>query len=456
MNVAVILAGGSGVRFGDCLPKQFLKLAGKSVIEHTIQVFQRHEEIDEIAVVCHPDYMDWVETLVNREQLTKVGKVLAGGKERSDSSMVAIRAYEKMKDVKLLFHDAVRPLLDRRIISDCLDALEKVNAVDVAIPSADTIIKTSDKFIVDIPDRNSLEAGQTPQGFSLNVIKNAYEIGLKDPDFKVTDDCGVVRKYLPSEPIFVVKGSPRNIKLTYEEDLFLADKLFQLKTKELVGELNLESLKGKVIVVFGGSSGIGLEMVELAKVHGATIYSFSRSQTQTDIADPIAVKEALRLVNEREGQIDYVVNSAAVLSKQPLMHLSDAEVDNLVGINYLGAVHVARSAFDYLKESAGSLLFFTSSSYTRGRMNYALYSSAKAGVVNLVQALSDEWDAFDIRVNCINPERTKTPMRVENFGIEDPSTLLTPKRVAQKALCVLLAKDITGEIVDVRREDIIS
>ena len=103
-----------------------------------------------------------------------------------------------------------------------------------------------------------------------------------------------------------------------------------------------------------------------------------------------------------------------------------------------------------MKESKGALLLYTSSSYTRGRALYSLYSSSKAAIVNFVQALSEEWFEHGIRVNCINPERTKTPMRIQNFGNEPENTLLDPKVVATVSVNTLLSR-MTGEVVDVKR-----
>src|SRR5699024_7431737 len=97
----------------------------------------------------------------------------------------------------------------------------------------------------------------------------AYDLALQDPQFTTTDDCGVVVKYLPDVEIFVVPGEESNFKITYKEDSFLLDKLFQLKTTNLNPNYNLDDLKDKVIVIFGGSSGIGAEMVNIAKKAGA-------------------------------------------------------------------------------------------------------------------------------------------------------------------------------------------
>ena len=154
----------------------------------------------------------------------------------------------------------------------------------------------------------------------------------------------------------------------------------------------------------------------------------------------------------RSGKIDYVVNTAGILSRQPLESMSDEEILNSIQVNYIGAVYVAKESFKYLKETKGMLLCFTSSSYTRGRSLYSLYSSSKAAIVNLVQALSEEWLPFGIQVNCINPERTRTPMRVQNFGLEPEDSLLDPYTVAVSSLVTLLS-DLTGDVIDVKRNN---
>ena len=115
----------------------------------------------------------------------------------------------------------------------------------------------------------------------------------------------------------------------------------------------------------------------------------------------------------------------------------------------MGAINVAKVAIRYLKESKGALLLFTSSSYTRGRALYSIYSSSKAAVVNFMQALSEELFEEKIRVNVINPARTNTRMRTEAFGKEPEKTLLSPKDVGKKSLEILLS-DITGQVIDVR------
>ena len=331
------------------------------------------------------------------------------------------------------------------------DALDVYQAIDVAVPATDTIIQVDaeGRFIENIPNRKFLRRGQTPQAFKQKTIKEAYQIALKDPDFVSSDDCGTVVKYLPNVKVFVVKGEESNMKLTYKEDSYLLDKLFQLRSTSVRDNANLSVLKGKVIAVFGGNSGIGAEIIDKAKSYGAIAYSFSRSTTGTDIADRNSVKDCLMKVSVEQGHIDYVVNSAAILVREPLVTMDRAVLDSMIRTNYDGMVNIAIESFPYLKQSHGQLLLYTSSSYTRGRALYSIYSSTKAAVVNFMQALAQEWDADGIRVNVMNPERTKTPMRIQNFGNEPENTLLDAATVADASLKTLIS-DLTGQVFDVR------
>ena len=451
-NIAIVLAGGVGSRLGLSTPKQFFKVAGKMVIEHTLDTFERNPHIDEIAVVSNPVYVSDVENIVLRNGWKKVKKILKGGKERYDSSLSAIHAYEGGEEVNLVFHDAVRPLVSQRIIDDVCEALKTYEAIDVTVPAVDTIIEAEGDHIASIPDRSRLQRGQTPQAFRLSVISEAYKRAFKDPDFKVTDDCGVVVKYMPEVPVHLVAGEESNMKLTYKEDTFLLDKLFQLRGSQAPETLDKNKLNERVAVVFGGSYGIGKDIVDELRNAGTRVHSFSRSLTKTDVGNRKDVARALKEVFDKEGQIDYVINTAGVLNKEPLCAMDYGIIQAAVQTNYMGTVNVAIEAYNYLKETQGQLIFFTSSSYTRGRAFYSIYSSTKAAIVNFVQAVAQEWESVGIRVNCINPERTKTPMRIKNFGIEPDDTLLRSEVVADATVRCLLA-DYTGQVIDVKRSN---
>lgn len=452
VTCAVVLAGGTGTRVGLGVPKQLIKVAGKSIIEHTLDCLQASEFIDEIHIVMSAPWIDTLASMLGN-RYSKLRNILPGGGTRNDSTRAALVSLGD-RECKVLFHDAVRPFVDERILFDCVTALDYHDAVDVVIESADTIVEISeDDAVVGIPDRSRLRRGQTPQGFLLSTIRKAYELAAANNFTGATDDCGVVLRFMPETRIAAVKGSEENIKITRPLDLITADRLFQLASHTLspAPEQNTRALAGKTVVIFGGSYGIGYAVSRGAEQLGANVESFSRSKTQTDIRDPEGIERALAQAEQASGRIDAVVIAAASLTKAALMELTTASLIEQVEVNLLSPALIAKAAGPYLEKTKGHLVFFTSSSYTRGRAEYSLYSAAKAGVVNLTQALADEWSQLGIKVNCINPERTDTPMRRSAFGDEPPESLLSATTVAQTVLDLILS-NYTGLVVDVRRE----
>ena len=229
LNIAVVLAGGSGQRFGAAIPKQFLPLAGRTVIEYSVDAFEQCDDIDEIAVVMHPDYLAQMQAIIDKNGWKKVKKLLQGGSERYFSTLAALNAYENTDHVNLIFHDAARPAVSQRIIKETVAALETHSAVAVAVPATDTIFEVTEDgdVITGIPNRKQLRCAQTPQAFRIDVIREAYRKALSDPDFSSTDDCGVLHKYCPEIPIFIVPGDTSNIKLTYPGDTEILERILK-------------------------------------------------------------------------------------------------------------------------------------------------------------------------------------------------------------------------------------
>jgi len=237
-TVAVVLAGGSGRRFGAGSLKQLRTLAGHTMIEHCVGAFSKAPAVDEVLVVAAAEIAAQV-----RQDLAghrNIAAVIHGGATRADSTRQAIswlvsRRRPAGHDFKILFHDAARPLVDQRIIADCVTALDRWRAIGVVVPSSDTIVEVEDDRIKRVLSRDSLARCQTPQGFWLSVISRAYELADADPGFaaaSATDDCGVVLRYLPDVPIGTVEGSERNLKITYPRDLVVAQSLLDCAADE--------------------------------------------------------------------------------------------------------------------------------------------------------------------------------------------------------------------------------
>jgi ribitol-5-phosphate 2-dehydrogenase (NADP+) / D-ribitol-5-phosphate cytidylyltransferase len=248
--VAVVLGGGTGQRLGAGMPKQLLTLGGQTLIERCVAAFEAAPGVDEILVVMARGYTAEVAELLTGYQ--KVTAVIAGGATRPESTRAALAEIAEGgagwadaagwadggdaaglaggadgggADCGVLLHDAARPLVDQRIIADCVAVLEAHDAAGVAVPASDTMVITENGVMHSVPPREKLFRCQTPQCFRLSVIARAHELAAADPDFTPTDDCGVVLRYLPGTAVHIVPGSERNMKITYPNDLAVAEAL---------------------------------------------------------------------------------------------------------------------------------------------------------------------------------------------------------------------------------------
>lgn len=222
-NLALILAGGSGSRIDGALPKQFLLLDGKTILQHSIEKFENHPQVEHIFIVIHGDYIDRTREIVRGSGYKKVVKILKGGDTRQDSSRIGVTAANPGEYENVLIHDAARPFVSKEIIDNILSALETHSAVNVAVPSPDTVIEIdAENFIKNVPDRKYLRRVQTPQAFKMELIREAHRLALENNITDATDDCSLILK-LNLAPIYVVEGSERNIKITYPLDLQLAE-----------------------------------------------------------------------------------------------------------------------------------------------------------------------------------------------------------------------------------------
>jgi ribitol-5-phosphate 2-dehydrogenase (NADP+) / D-ribitol-5-phosphate cytidylyltransferase len=230
-NTAVLLAGGVGTRAGLGFPKQLVEVAGRPLMEHTLAVFDAHPDVDDIVVMMAPGHLGAVRQMVRSGGYAKVRGVVEGAGSRSATTMRALDALGA-EDRKVLLHDAVRPLVPSGVVAACFAALDRYDAVTVAIPSSDTIIEVGpDDTIRSVPARASLRRVQTPQGFRLAVIRAAYARAAADGGPDVTDDCSVVLRYAPDVPIGVVPGDERNMKVTGPVDVHLVEQLL-LSTRD--------------------------------------------------------------------------------------------------------------------------------------------------------------------------------------------------------------------------------
>lgn len=230
-NYAIILASGSGSRSGLDYPKQFLKIAGKTILEHTLIAFENHKDIKGVVLVCSAAYLHYCNEIIEKSKLSKVINVLAGGKSRQESSFIGLTSI-KQTNTNVLIHDGVRPFISSDIITNCIKELQTYKAVCVAIKSSDTLLQINlQGEIESIPSRELFRRSQTPQGFDLELILDVHNQAKKSNNSLLTDDCSLVINY-SNEKIKVIEGSDLNLKITTPFDVAMADEIFKIGIKK--------------------------------------------------------------------------------------------------------------------------------------------------------------------------------------------------------------------------------
>jgi len=422
-NVAIILAGGAGKRFGDAVPKQFIILHGRRVIDYSIKTFLQHNDIDSVVIVCASNW----EKIIQKEYPNCI--VVKGGESRKNSSLFGLKACPK--DTKnVLIHDAARPFIDKDIISRCLFALEKEKAVDTVISSSDTVVEAKDELIINMPIRDNMFLGQTPQGFDFKTILNAHLSfkGETTDDIRLVQDAGI--------KCCTVEGSVYNFKLTNQPDMYLAERISQIQSQK---ENTVPKFTNKNVLIFGGTGGIGSGIANLLKNLGAKVDS---------LGSEIDLRENKLPNNLYKNKYDIIIHSAGIFRMKSLGESTVDDWNEMFNVNLRSSFLVSKLAAKTLN-NPGWLIYIGSSSSNRGRANQAIYASSKAGLNNLTQSLSAELQPLGIRVNCINPPRTNTPMREKAFPNEDKSLLADPLLVAEDILQYCYG-DETGHIVNLK------
>jgi 2-C-methyl-D-erythritol 4-phosphate cytidylyltransferase len=224
-TVAIIPAGGSGKRMQGHLSKQYLPLDGKPILVHTLRVFQRSPDIDEIILVVLEEDIQMVrKMIVDSRGISKVRHVLAGGEQRQDSVRNGLAVIGEDVEI-VLIHDAVRPFVSEDLIHTVVREAEKHGAVTVGMPVKDTI-KRVDRSggVLETLDRQVLWMTQTPQAFKRSIIQEAYRKADAD-QFYGTDDASLVERM--GFRVKMIAASYANIKITTPEDLLMAEFLIK-------------------------------------------------------------------------------------------------------------------------------------------------------------------------------------------------------------------------------------
>jgi 2-C-methyl-D-erythritol 4-phosphate cytidylyltransferase len=420
-----------------------LKLAGRTVLAHTLRAFVRSGALDEILIVTHPDFTDRVREICSSVSEVPI-KIVEGGASRQESSYFGILACPAATHV--LIHDAVRPLISPTLIAKVVAGLKSHDAIDVCIPATDTIVTKAGEHIYAIPPRENMMLGQTPQAFRRDLILQAHlaaqEAGCKDS----TDDCGLVLRL--NFPVYIESGERTNMKITYLNDIYIAERLIQVAGLKPHHEIDSHSTCMQTALVIGGTSGIGESIASLLRQRGVKTLAVGRqTDPPVDVSCSESVRTFLEAIKLQGKRFDCAIYCPGKLILKNIEDYDEEDWDSTYEINLKGVFRLLRQVAQFLNVG-GHFLAVGSSSYSRGRAGYAAYSSSKAALINLIQAVAEELPEF--RFNVVSPQRAETGLRSSAFGSsENPQSLLTPEDIAE---CVLniLETELTGMNFDVR------
>lgn len=249
MNIAIIFAGGSGVRMGAGIPKQFLEINGKPVIVHTLELFETHREIDRIYISMLADYIPYMQRLVKKFGITKVCGIVSGGETGQDSiyNALTLAREENPEDSIVLIHDGVRPWIASETISRNIEGVKKNgNAITCTACYETILMSTNGKTVEQVPYRKDTFAAQAPQSFYLGDILRAHDKVRSLPTRydNLVDSCTLIRSI--GQEAFMIEGNRGNIKVTTPEDVYMYRALLQYRENEQafgIGSVPNELLK---------------------------------------------------------------------------------------------------------------------------------------------------------------------------------------------------------------------
>ena len=231
MIFAVILAGGTGSRMGvSDMPKQFLELKGKPILNHTLEKFLPHPRFEKLIVLSPRAWMHHTEEIIRKftGDNDRIA-VIEGGDTRNETIMNAVAYidanYGLDDDTVIVTHDSVRPFVTHRIIEDNIDAAIRDGACDTVIPATDTIVEGDGEQITSIPDRRLMYQGQTPQSFKAKELRDEY-LSLSDSERAILTDAAKIM-VIRGKKVSLVRGETFNIKITYPYDLRIAQSLLE-------------------------------------------------------------------------------------------------------------------------------------------------------------------------------------------------------------------------------------
>ena len=221
MNIAIILAGGTGSRLGGDIPKQYIEVSGKPIISYCLDKFENHTQIDNIVIVASEIWQDYIMSWIEKDNLSKFAGFAPAGSSRQHSivnGMIKAKSIGAVADDNIIIHDAARPNVSERIISQCMDKLSEYDGAMPVLPVKDTIyLSENGENITSLLNRDQLYAGQAPESFKYGKYLESHN-GMTEEDLSKVRGSSEIA-YRHGLKICMIPGDECNYKITTKEDL---------------------------------------------------------------------------------------------------------------------------------------------------------------------------------------------------------------------------------------------
>lgn len=386
MNIAIIFAGGSGTRMKTHgLPKQFLKIEGKTIIVKTLENFEINKQIDKIYIACKEDWIDYLKEEIEQSGIRKVVKIVKGGESGQDSIFNALyAAYEENpKDSIVLIHDGVRPFISQELINQNIEDVKKYGTSITVTPCFETAIQSSNgELVEEVPNRSEMYTAQAPQCFRLGEIVEVHQkVRQTEKGYNgAVDSCNLMRNN--GYPVHMTMGPRNNIKVTTPTDYYLIQALYKYKQDEYKSEnelnkiieedinhildnpINFKKLENSTVLITGASGMIGTYLLYtlaiLNDLRSLNIKIVALVRDRNKITGYLKNRDDLIVLEQDvcdrinyDDKVDYIIHAASPASPKIM---KDAPVDTLMA-NTLGTYNTLKLA---KKSNTKSYVFISS------------------------------------------------------------------------------------------------
>ena len=429
MTVGIILAGGIGKRFNAKIPKQFMSLNGKMVIQYSIDAMKASGVVDYIVVVTS---RGWFEFL---SKLRYVDRIVGGGVQRTDSVYNGLLACPNNTEY-VIFHDAGRPFIKKEHIHQCINELKKkkVSYVGTVELVTDALILVDQNNLIQKSiDRDHIRLYQTPEAFDFKCMMKYYA----NLTMNYTDIATPL--ILGGEKGKVILSPDINTKITYARDLTRAEQ--NIKYVDYI--TRVPKVKNKDILLLGGSGGIGSEIRNQLEELGANVFCPTRQEF--DLSKFGVVRNSQWVYPET---FDCIIHCAAsyALDQEGLI----ANYDKIMNVNFRSIVDITEMSLKGLVKPGGNLVFISSTAASKGRSGISIYSASKAALNTFVEAIADTLkEKRDIKVNVIGPAKVATNLQKYINPKSELIKMMKPRDIA-KIIISYVDVAFTGNIVYIK------